>query len=61
MGVCEHTLPLFGSESRIFIFFFYNYGKASFHCTYLSKRRQIFAAVHNSMFKIQQRSYFFIF
>jgi len=25
----------------------------------LSKKFQIFAAVHNSMFKIQQRSYFF--
>ena len=27
----------------------------------LSKKFQIFTAVHNSMFKIQQRSYFFIF
>ena len=33
--------------------------KASFHCTHLSKKFQIFTAVYNSMFKIQQRSFFF--
>ena len=34
--------------------------KASFHCTHLSKKFQIFTAVHNSMFKNQQQSYFFL-
>ena len=47
-------------KNRIFIFFFSNYRKASFHCTYLSKKIQIFTAVYNSMFKIQQRRDFFL-
>ena len=32
-------------------------GKNYFHCTHLSKKFQIFTAVHNSMFKNQQQRY----
>ena len=47
-GFCEHSLPLFGTGNRIFIFFFSNYRKASFHCSHLSKKFQIFTARHKS-------------
>lgn len=43
---CEHTFPSFSAWSRIFIFIFSNYRKACIHCSHLSKRLQIFTAVH---------------
>ena len=44
--------------NRIFRFFFSNYLKASFHCSHLSKRIQIFIAVHILCLKLRCKDSF---
>lgn len=56
----RHCLRLVLEIETFYTFSPLNNLKASFLCTHLSKRLQIFTAVHNCMFKIQQRSFFFL-